>query len=124
MSTSRSVAAPALVGAVLAAVGLGINWSRLPGDAAPGRELYARVFLVAAAVLGVVGAAGADRAATRARHALGAAAVSMVVALVIAIRQAGESAYALISPTAYVVVVASVGAFALARRALTSHSSS
>lgn len=105
----RHAAAPfAFLGAALAGLGLGIDWYRDPQWSIPGRVLDARVFLVAALVLGVVAAIRASHA----RMVATAAAGSMIVAFGLAVRQVSLS---LVSPTALVVVAATVAAFAIAR---------
>ncbi|WP_116998552.1 hypothetical protein [Desertimonas flava] len=105
-----ATASPALLGTVLAGLSLGIDWYRPPDWNVPGRALDARVFIVGAIVLGVVATLGRRHA----RLAATAAAGSMLVAFGLAVRQMSLS---LVSPTALVVVAATVAAFAVARGA-------
>lgn len=113
--TSRGTAAPsALAGAVLAGLSLGIDWYRDPEWVVPGRVLDARVFIVAAIALGIVAALRPAQT----RLTATAAAISMLVAFGLAVRQMSLS---LVSPTALVVVAATVTAFAVARSGASRH---
>lgn len=103
------------VGAVLSAIGLGIDWLGRPDLALPGRVLAARLFLLLAAATAIGGALRAARDRRRAAQLALAASASIVAAFAVTVRQIG---LANISATALILVAAALAAFVTARRTL------